>query len=386
VFWWYLTFWHIVYLGMLALLWGSALIDAWPALGWRQLALTGLIAAQAALYVRSFLFNRRWPLPGWHLALYFVGSVALWYLEWRLDERFFWLIMSYFGQSFGILPPVAAIPTASAIYVFINGQANGWSLAGWTSVELLGVGMGWVSFVVVYWFFHTVMRTSQERAGLIHDLQAAQRELEQAHARETELATLRERERLARDLHDSLGHALVAISIQLEAIQRLYRVDAEKAAAQVEALKALTRSSMDELRRSLEGLRALGLGDQPLGEALQALAVSAGQRTGLAVACHVAGPAEQLAPAAAEALWRVAQEALTNVEKHAAARHVELRLDVQPAFTALSVSDDGRGFPPGANETGHYGLRGMRERIEGLGGTLTLDGDRGASVEARLPR
>ena len=384
---WYLLFWHIVSLTLLAVLLGNSLRLAWPAWGWREAALAALVAGQAGLYFITFIRATRWPQPWWWMAVYFLGSIALWYLEVQLDEGFFWLLMSYFGQMFGTLPPVAAIPGTTLIYFYINGLANDWDFSNWSPGELLGVTTGWVSFIVVYWFIHHVMQTSSERAHLIGELQAAQAALEQARQRDAELAALRERERLARDLHDSLGHALVAISVQLEAIQRLYRVDADKASAQVEALKTLTRDSMGELRRSLEGLRAPGLGDQPLAEALQALAVTAGERTGLVVACRVTGPAAELPPAAAEALWRVAQEALTNVEKHAQARRVDLHLEVQPASATLTVADDGKGFPPNGSATAvGFGLQGMRERVEGRGGTLTFNSVQGARVEARVPR
>lgn len=387
LFGWYLRFWHVAYLTILGIFLGRALLEAWPALGWREAALTALVAGHVALYVRTFIRPGRWPHPNGWLAVYFLGSLALWYLEWRLEANFFWLIMSYFGQMFGILSPRAAIPGATAIFFFVIAEGNDWNFSGWTPGDVFSIGMAWLSSVVIYWFLHHVSRTSEERAALIRELQRAQHALEHARAQDAELAALRERERLARDLHDSLGHALVALSVQLEAIQRLYRVDPDQASAQVEALKTLTRDSMGELRRSLEGLRAPGLGDQPLAEALQALAVAAGTRTGLAVACRVTGPAEQLPPAAAETLWRVAQEALTNVEKHAQARRVELHLDVQPTAATLAVSDDGAGFSPGAgDEPGHYGLRGMRERLEGLGGSLTLNGAGGARLEARVPR
>src|SRR5690606_36902209 len=214
---------------------------------------------------------RRWPLASWHLAVYFLGSLAVWFVEWRLDERFFWVLLTYMGQMFGVLPPVAAIPGVTLIYVLVIGHGNNWNFSGWSMTSFLGTALGWVSFIVVYLFIWSMSRTSDERARLIHQLEAAQRELEAARQRDTELAALRERERLARDLHDSLGHALVAISVQLEAIKRLYRVDPARGEAQVEALAALARGSMDELRRSLQALRAPGLGERPLAEALQSL-------------------------------------------------------------------------------------------------------------------
>jgi signal transduction histidine kinase len=211
--------------------------------------------------------------------------------------------------------------------------------------------------------------------------------LELAHQRDTELATLQERERLARDLHDSLGHSLVAVSIQLEAIQRLYKVDPERASGQVDELKDLTRASMDDLRRSLAGLRTPGLGERQLSEALQTLSVDVGQRAHLAVTCHIAEAANQLSPAQSETLWRVAQEALANIERHAAARNVSIQLNIESNAALLSIKDDGRGMPPDADkQPGHYGLRGMRERVEGLGGELffTSNGN-GSRVDVKLP-
>ena len=174
----------------------------------------------------------------------------------------------------------------------------------------------------------------------------------------------------------------------MEAIQRLYKVDAERASAQVDELKNLTRASMDDLRRSLAGLRTPGLGERHLSEALQTLSVETGQRAHLEMKCHVAEGVDGLSPAQAETLWRVAQEALANIERHAAARNVQLQLDIESNAASLSIKDDGRGLPPDAEkQPGHYGLRGMRERVEGLGGTLILtsNGSGGSRVDVRLP-
>jgi signal transduction histidine kinase len=241
---------------------------------------------------------------------------------------------------------------------------------------------------VLFSYAYHIGQASRERARLVTELQEAQRALERARQRDAELAALHERERLARDLHDSLGHALAALSVQLEAMQRLYAVDPERAAAQVEAMKALTRASMEELRRSLAGLRTPGLGDRPLQQALQALSLEVSQRTGMAVSCRIDEAVDALGPALAEALWRAAQEAVTNVEKHAHASQVRVCVELAPQAVTLRVADNGRGLPPDAeSRSGHYGLRGIRERVEGLGGTLTLhrNGQCGTVVEACLP-
>jgi signal transduction histidine kinase len=382
----YLLFWHFVYLGLLTLLLCSTWFEAWPAVTWRKAVITGLVALQVALYLWNFALNRHWPLPNWRVAVYFLGSIGLWLLEWRLDGDFQFLGMAYFGQMLGVLPPVTAIPGTLLIYLllFVADQFSSWDRL--LTPAVLGPLAGWAGGMVLYLFMYYVSRTSEARGELVQELRAAQQALEASRERDQELAALRERERLARDLHDSLGHALVAISVQLEAIQRLYRVDPERAAAQVDALKGLTRSAMDELRRSLEGLRAPGLGERPLAEALRALSVETGERTGLNVACQVAGDAQRLSPPVAEALWRTAQEALTNVARHAQARRVDVRLEVSPTAAVLRVSDDGRGLAKdGEPGPARYGLQGLRERLEGVGGELRLHSAGGLTVEARVP-
>jgi signal transduction histidine kinase len=244
------------------------------------------------------------------------------------------------------------------------------------------------SWVVLGLFIRHLADTSNERGRLIVELQNAQRELELARERELELAALRERERLARDLHDTLGHSLVTLTVQLEAAQRLQTADPARVATLLAEMQKLTRSSMEDLRRSLANLRTSGLGDRPLTESLRTLCAEAGKRFGATIDCQVAEGADALPPAVAEVLWRVAQEGLTNIEKHAHAHHVEVNLALPSKEVALRVSDDGAGLSRGAEDKpGHYGLRGLRERVEGLGGAFTVApaGTSGTCIEARIP-
>jgi signal transduction histidine kinase len=120
---------------------------------------------------------------------------------------------------------------------------------------------------------------------------------------------------------------------------------------------------------------------------LQELCVELGERGEIDVVCQIDEGADAQSPALAETVWRVAQEALNNVEKHAQARHVEVTLTCTPDTLFLRVRDDGVGLPEGAEAIpNRFGLRGMRERVESLGGTLTLTGPEGGTwVEALLP-
>jgi signal transduction histidine kinase len=156
----------------------------------------------------------------------------------------------------------------------------------------------------------------------------------------------------------------------------------------VEDMQKLSRSSMDDLRCALDNLRTAGLGDQVLAVALQTLCTECSKRFSLAVHCQVAAGADTLPPVVAEVLWRIVQEGLANAGRHAQARHVHVNLNLLPQEIILRVADDGVGLPEGAEDKpGHYGLRGLRERVEGLGGTfkLAIPTGSGTVIEARLP-
>jgi signal transduction histidine kinase len=308
--------------------------------------------------------------------------------ESRIDRAFQWFLFPYvcniFARPFRISVPTILVVLAAFLLNMI-----GWSKpAKWDAGDWFSEVFGAVAWLFLAFFVARMVVTSAERGRLILELQAAKRELELARERELELAALRERERLARDLHDTLGHALVTLTVQLEAAQRLQSTDPARAVALLAELQKLTRSSMEDLRRSLANLRTSGLGDRPLTESLQTLFAEAGKRFGAAIDCQVAEGADALPPAVAEVLWRIAQEGLTNIEKHAHAHRVEVNLTVHPKVVVLRVSDDGAGLPPGAEEKpGHYGLRGLRERVEGLGGTfaLTAADPKGTILKAQIP-
>jgi signal transduction histidine kinase len=144
---------------------------------------------------------------------------------------------------------------------------------------------------------------------------------------------------------------------------------------------------MDELRRSIAGLRSPGLGDRSLRDALQTICVDFGERTGIEITWRLEDCVDRLRPAHAETIWRVVQEALTNVEKHADAQYVQLTLICEQESVTLQVEDDGVGVPGDAEMApDQFGLRGMRERVEGLGGSLNvLNTGSGTRIDVSLP-
>jgi signal transduction histidine kinase len=374
--------------------------------GWADAALIGLVAIQVLLYVFFFALPTliHWPAWPWfgdlhgglvdpRLSrrwwwLYIVASVAIVLAESRIDRAFQWFLFPYLCHIFA-RPFRISVPTILVVLAAFLLNMIGWSkLAKWDAEDWFSEVFVAAAWLFLAFFIARMVVTSAERGRLILELQAAKRELELAREREIELAALHERERLARDLHDTLGHALVTLTVQLEAAQRLQATDPARAAALLAELQKLTRSSMEDLRRSLANLRTSGLGDRPLTESLQTLCAEAGKRCGVVIDCQVAEGTDTLPPAVAEVLWRVAQEGLTNIEKHAHAHHVQMNLTLQPKEIVLRVSDDGAGLPPRAEEKpGHYGLRGLRERVEGLGGTFAVAaaGRGGTVIEARIP-
>jgi signal transduction histidine kinase len=167
-------------------------------------------------------------------------------------------------------------------------------------------------------------------------------------------------------------------------------------------MKQLTRSSMDQLRRSLAGLRTPGLGDRPLKTAIEQFCQELTERSGLTVDCRICEKAAILPPAISEVLWRAVHEGLANAEKHSHARAIQVSLELDgcgdnskglqagstPVQATLQVVDDGVGMPAGPESTpGHYGLRGLRERVEGLGGTFNISkgNPKGVRLEFRIP-
>ena len=209
-----------------------------------------------------------------------------------------------------------------------------------------------------------------------------------AESRATE-ARASERSRLARELHDVLAHSLSALALQLESTRLLARdrgVDQDLIRALEEA-HGLAAGGLQDARRAISAAR----GDElPGPERIGVLADAFGEQSGLPVAVEVEGEPRELAPDARLAVYRTAQEALTNVRRHAAAERVEVKLAYLAGSTVLVVEDHaGAGTPPpvalGLADSG-YGLTGMRERAELLGGELRAEptGD-GFRVELRLP-
>jgi signal transduction histidine kinase/ligand-binding sensor domain-containing protein len=200
-------------------------------------------------------------------------------------------------------------------------------------------------------------------------------------------AVLGERNRIAREIHDTLAQGYVGISVQLEVLSELLRQKKLDAAAEhLKSTRGFVRDGLADARQSIWALRSQDAGETTLPVRLQRATEQAGGR-GLAAHFNVHGAYRPLPPETENEILRVVQEALHNVKKHSRAKTVNVQLEYLPEEIALEVRDDGRGFEvdgDGGPPAGHYGLKGMVERAEAIGGVLEVLSALGAGVVVRL--
>jgi signal transduction histidine kinase len=354
--------------------------------------LAALLLANFAVYliVTWGWLYRDQPVPTWRGFAAFGAQLGLLgLLIWLYGAPYAWIGLALCYPVVGGLPARQwPLPIAALLLLFALG-----SLAvDRDGVPLASAVAGIALQIVVNMGIALVLRLMSTQSDR---LRAALRELREAHAelaasadQKQELAVLRERARLARAMHDDLGHALVLMNIKLEAAELLYTRDPARGAAELAATRELIRAAMANLRRALADLRAPLDTPADLGAALSQLAESARARSGLAVACEIVPDLPPATEAAGEVIWYVAREALTNVERHAGATSVTLTVERSDEGWRLRVEDDGAGIRPAdLDRPRHYGVVGMRERVSSVGGRLWV-GQRAAGgtvVEALLP-
>lgn len=194
------------------------------------------------------------------------------------------------------------------------------------------------------------------------------------------LAVLEERQRLARNLHDAINQSLFSASLIAEVLPRLWERDQAEARRSLEDLRKLTRGAMAEMRALLAELRPSTLIDMELGDLLHLLGNAFTGRTNIPAKVNVAG--QSMLPADVQvAIYRICQEVLNNVAKHAAASLVEIDLNQEGTSIELRIRDDGQGFDPGQTASGHYGLSMMQERAQRVGAQLSIKSQPGYGTE-----
>jgi signal transduction histidine kinase len=227
---------------------------------------------------------------------------------------------------------------------------------------------------------------------LMNRLRKQQQSLEEANRNLThyastldQLATTRERNRLARELHDTLAHTLSGLSVQLETIKAYWDVDPKLARESLERSSAAAHAGLEETRRALKALRVSPLADLGLTQALTLLAKESSARANLSLDLSITDNLPVLSPDIEQCIYRVAQEALTNAINHASAKLLTVKLETLADHVRLTVQDNGTGFDIEKNvNPNHFGLTGMRERTQLVGGELTVLSTPGSGTTVQL--
>ncbi len=375
--------------------WNERLLNATAVFAWLAVGVLGLstlagrarggAAALWLLFGLGLLWGLKhgFPRPG----LYFAVQTAL-----------VTLLMAQ-SPTWSPFPILFFLLSAQAVLLYPLRGAVAWAL-GFTGLTLAALAWqaGWAAALVAtpayaagYLFFlafgHALHQAQQARAEaqrLLRELRAAHEQLRAYAAQSAALAVAEERNRLAQEMHDTLGHHLTAAAVQLEAAAALVARDPDRAAHLVATVREQIRQSLSELRRTVAALRP-ALDDLPA--ALTTLAQRFAAATGLRVAVDCRARLDDLTPAARLLLYRAAQEGLTNIQRHAQARHAWLRVTRTADALRLTLDDDGVGpRADRATPTG-LGLQGMDAQARRLGGYARLHprDAGGARLEVYIP-
>jgi signal transduction histidine kinase len=365
-----------------------------------------LFGAALAWLIAGTVLTKRWQTRPRVTTVFFAGLIALmtvlvlrdpWSGFFTFTGYFFaWRLSSPRWRVAGVMA-VAALTGSS--------QAGGFAVAAsGTTGAVVFSGCVLVNLVIsgaFMWFAWIGHLQGERRAKLVEELSEANQRLEatlaenvglhnQLLAQAREAGILDERQRMAREIHDTLAQGLTGIITQLQAAEQSSH-DPSARRRHFDAAVRLARDSLTEARRSVDELRPEPLERAPrFADALTSVAEKWSAMHGVPVVNSATGTVRPLPPQTEVVLLRAAQEALANVAKHAAATRVWLTLSYMDSEVALDVRDDGRGFEPaaaysgsaapGSVSDGGFGLLAMRQRVEGLSGTLQVESDPGAGT------
>lgn len=377
----FLTLFHIAYL---------IIADDIMPLGLRwRIGVAGFYVILSML-LRSSARGRR--LPIWLRTLWVYGDFALWYAAYPPSltgqtGTFTELVLvadaamigwRYFRGLLHILPLIATL-----VFAPLVASGGNWNLElyGWVFLTVPSV-----LFFYLIVFMATRLSEEQSRVTQAHaELALAHEQLHQYAGQVETVAVLRERNRLAREVHDSIAHGFTAILMQVELLDKLQGRSPDEAAEIAAQLKRQVRSSLEEVRRAVHALRPLEADQQQGLQALIDLVSHTRQSAGAAIELVVTGAPTELPVGHDLCLYRACQEGISNAIRHGRASSVIVQLDYSPERVLLRVVDDGTGGPDQPGEG--LGLVGIRERAAVLGGQVAAGAapDGGFLLEVTLP-
>ncbi|GAA5110322.1 sensor histidine kinase [Pseudonocardia adelaidensis] len=320
-------------------------------------------AAYTLVATAGFWWVRRRGHRGWsagYAAIQLALAFATFALEPGVATTLFFVVLV--SQCVLVLPRPATVVVVLLV-PFAHAPMDSWQAA-------LREGVGLFASVV---FAAVITELLQREQQLRRELAEAHEQLRDYAAQAERLATAQERNRVARDIHDGLGHSLTVVQMQVKAARAVLSTDPAKADDVLAKAQHQSEEALGAVRRSVRALRE-PRSTGPLPEALGALAEEA-SAAGLPTRLQVSGTQRPLRDDAREALYRAAQEGLTNVRKHARADRADLLLDYGESAVRVAVRDDGVGT--GDGQPG-FGLVGLRERAALLGGRLRVESAPGA--------
>ncbi|MFJ8692150.1 sensor histidine kinase [Streptomyces roseolilacinus] len=374
---------HLLVTGLLALAAARAVAADGPHTG----TIVAVAAVCALAYAAGPLLPRvrrsRWAAAWW---LACVGGV--WLVLLALSADGVWVAFPLYFLQLHLLPRRAALPAVgatalAAITAFAAHQGS------FDTAMAIGPALGAAVAVAVVWGYQALYRESEQRRQLIEELTATRADL--AAAQHT-AGVLAERERLAREIHDTLAQGLSSIQLLLRAAERTLPRAPENAARYVDRARQAAVDNLAEARRFVAALVPPTLEGTTLADALERLCATTSARHRLTARFHLTGDPAPLPTAHEVALLRIAQSALANTVRHAHATTADVTLSYLVDHVAVDVVDDGTGFAPDRlpapdPENGGFGLAAMRARMHALGGTLTVESapGHGAALAAQLP-
>src|SRR5262245_25311757 len=366
-----------------------------PDLAWRLTTIAIAFGAAVWIYV---LYTRR-PMPNsehrLRLDVFFVGLMVFATVLMLRHPLFFIFMIAGFFYATVLRPLPLAVVGIAATSILINGLVAGppQNAEAWTwylaivIVQTIAISAGAV-------IGEKVTEQNEERRQALGRLQAALEENAGLHAQlltqAREAGVLDERQRMAREIHDTIAQGLTGIITQLEAADHA-KDRPEEHERHLENAKRLARESLSEARRSVEASLPAALESGTLPDALRVVARDWSELNGIPVEVTISGEVIGLHPEIEVALLRTAQEALANVAKHAGATRARLTLTFMGDVVTLDVRDDGAGFAVaagrGPGEGSGFGLTGMRERIARVAGSLVIESEPGSgtAISARVP-
>ncbi|MDX1521148.1 MAG: sensor histidine kinase [Anaerolineae bacterium] len=359
---------------------------------WQMGSLAVVFAAWHAAFI--YYFNRRQVdiyamRHPWPILIYLAVLITLWFVMTLSDPVFNYILFGLGAQVFGYIHlrwsiPISLILTGLVAYLQVR-HSDVATLSpdnpGLWYFFLISVGS-----IVLALFISGIISQSSQRRELIEQLQAAQSELAAAERRE---GILQERERLAREIHDTLAQGFISIITHLEASEQNLSENVAQSHHHLTQAKDMARRGVNQARRVVQDLRPEVLEKSPLPEAIERVVQGWAKQSGIQAQTTITGTHNHLHPEAETTLIRAVQEALANVQKHAQASSAQVTLSYMGDVLMLDVQDNGIGLDsaPPPSTGGGYGLTAMRQRVTQVGGSLTVESEpgEGTTVVVQVP-